>query len=359
MTTAMRLEHLRVDADIQPRVCMDPATVRDYAERMLAGDAFPPPVVFFDGAEYWLTDGHHRVQGAREAGLETLECDVREGDRDDAALYAAGANLTHGLRRSNEDKGRAVLAVLANPKSRDWKTARIARHCGVTERTVYAYRHPESRKISEFPNGTSGHPGAAAEPNAYGSAALQPPDYDADSPYRCLACGEFFPVSVWHCECVEGGYHAADGAPCKDCDGRRGTRRLADYVPVPQRDVLQAANLARHAAASEVLRFHGPHGEADAVPSPRSPQELADEFLAARGLPSLPRQPEEMAAFYRLWRASFITRFEPQAVVDAIRPDRRADFAGEMDRFMAWLQGFRAALAAAPAGRLYAVEEES
>lgn len=99
---------------------------------MIAGAVFPPVVVFFDGLEYWLADGFHRVNAAIQAGIEHINVDVKEGDKRDALLYAVGANSSHGLRRTNEDKRNAVMLLLNDPewveKSNNW----IAQSCCVS-----------------------------------------------------------------------------------------------------------------------------------------------------------------------------------------------------------------------------------
>ena len=48
----LRLDLIRIDGDTQPREALDSATMDDYSERMVAGDAFPPLEVLFDGSKY-------------------------------------------------------------------------------------------------------------------------------------------------------------------------------------------------------------------------------------------------------------------------------------------------------------------
>lgn len=67
-----------------------------------------------------------------------MDCEVRTGTLLDARLYAYGANQGHGLRRSSEDKRKAVLGMLADFS--DWSDSRIARHVGVSDKTVAAHR---------------------------------------------------------------------------------------------------------------------------------------------------------------------------------------------------------------------------
>src|ERR687889_246436 len=99
---------------------------------MLLGAAFPPVVVFGEAAgDYWLADGYHRWHAAGIAGLQTIAADVRAGGRREAILHSVGANAEHGWRRSNEDKRRAVLTLLADPEWVGWSDREIARRCGV------------------------------------------------------------------------------------------------------------------------------------------------------------------------------------------------------------------------------------
>jgi hypothetical protein len=141
---------LPIDLEIAPLLAMlkeersdtgrlSKATAGEYAEAMRAGAVFPPVVVFVDpkGA-HWLADGFHRCAGAELAGLAEVAADVRQGSRKDALLYAASANASHGLRRTNADKRRAVLLVLGNfPK---WSDRKVGEACGVDHKTVSAAR---------------------------------------------------------------------------------------------------------------------------------------------------------------------------------------------------------------------------
>ena len=119
---------------------IDSATVAEYAEALQAGTAFPPVVVFRDpNGVHWLADGFHRCAAAELIGLSEVAADVRQGGRREALLHAAGANAAHGLRRTNADKRRAVLLVIAAcPK---WSNRRVAEACGVHHDMVSAARN--------------------------------------------------------------------------------------------------------------------------------------------------------------------------------------------------------------------------
>ncbi len=87
----------------------------------------PPCIVFYDGSSYWLADGHHRYLAAQRAGNQKVLCDIRRGDKTAALWHAIGSNATHGLRRTNEDKRRAVeLAYQLEPSLSDREIARRA-----------------------------------------------------------------------------------------------------------------------------------------------------------------------------------------------------------------------------------------
>lgn len=120
----------------QARAALDEVTVADYAEAMLAGDRFPPVIVFYDGSEYWLADGFHRHAATLRAELTEIAAEVRQGTRRDAILYAVGANARHGLRRSNADKRRAVETLLTDSEWSKWSNRQIAEKCGVTHTFV-------------------------------------------------------------------------------------------------------------------------------------------------------------------------------------------------------------------------------
>lgn len=113
----MRLSEIRIDGGTQLRVELDQETVGEYAEKMAAGEQFPPLIGYRDGVNVWLAGGFHRFFAAQQAGLKDVAVEVRVGTQRDAVLFAAGDNAKHGLRRSNADKRKAVLMLL---KDEEW-----------------------------------------------------------------------------------------------------------------------------------------------------------------------------------------------------------------------------------------------
>ncbi|TXL67435.1 hypothetical protein FHP08_06600 [Zeimonas arvi] len=132
-----------MDGGTQPRAAFNQATVDEYAEVLTAGGELPPVTVFHDGSDHWLVDGFHRLFAHRKIGALTLMADVRQGTLRDAVLWSVGANAAHGLRRTNEDKRKAVLTLLADAEWSKWSDRQIAEACAVGHPMVAALRRPE------------------------------------------------------------------------------------------------------------------------------------------------------------------------------------------------------------------------
>jgi len=74
---------------------------------------------------------------------------VKQGTERDAILYSVGANATHGMRRTNADKRRAVMRLLEDEEWGKWSDGEIARRCGVTRQTVTNHRASLAKFASE------------------------------------------------------------------------------------------------------------------------------------------------------------------------------------------------------------------
>lgn len=146
----VNLSAIRTDGGTQPRAAIDFAIVEEYAQALATGATFPPAVVFFDGTDYWLADGFHRVHAHKTVDLAEIACDVRQGTRRDAILFSVGANAAHGMRRTNEDKRRAVLTMLGDSEWAAGSDREIAKKCAVDEKTVARYRPAPSPEIPEM-----------------------------------------------------------------------------------------------------------------------------------------------------------------------------------------------------------------
>lgn len=132
---------IRLDKLVQMRALgeeehVDGATVAEYLEAMESGSSFPPIVAFYDGEDYWLADGFHRLEAYQRLGKQKVDVEVYNGTKREAQLYAMQANLKHGLRATRADKQKAVLVLLQDEEWSKWSQEEIARRAGVAPTTV-------------------------------------------------------------------------------------------------------------------------------------------------------------------------------------------------------------------------------
>ena len=106
------LNQIRIADGTQARVEIRDDIVSEYAEIIESGKSFPAVKVFGLGDTYWLADGFHRYIAHQRCGISEIECDISEGGLRDAMFYSFGANADHGLRRTNDDKRKAVRAII-------------------------------------------------------------------------------------------------------------------------------------------------------------------------------------------------------------------------------------------------------
>lgn len=132
----LNLGVIRLDGETQARVSLDSQLVTQYAEAMGDGDAFPPIVVFHDGSDYWLADGFHRYHATKQQGYASIEAEIKIGTREEAQIYAFGANARRGLSTNPEDIRSIIIRMLKHPISSGWTLGEIARHVGVSKMTV-------------------------------------------------------------------------------------------------------------------------------------------------------------------------------------------------------------------------------
>lgn len=186
MTKKINIEAIRIDGGTQSRVEISNEAVADYAEAVRSGAEFPPVVVFHDGADYWLADGFHRFHAHKHAEKASIAADVRAGTQRDAVLFSLGANGTHGLRRTNADKRKAVQTVLADAEWAQWSDRKVAEVCGVTHPFVASLRRPPEVVTITTPRTAQGdngyHPDPAKKAGAVESDSMAPAPAAAPAP---------------------------------------------------------------------------------------------------------------------------------------------------------------------------------
>jgi hypothetical protein len=154
---AVPLDQIHLVFDTQARVTIDSHLITEYAEAMTEGATFPPVVLFRDAEGYWVGDGHHRCQAAKQVGYATIKAEVRAGDDREAFLYACAANATHGLRRDDLDKRHVVMRFLMDEEWGQWSDREIARRCAVSHPFVGKIRAARDQLRAERAAQPSGH----------------------------------------------------------------------------------------------------------------------------------------------------------------------------------------------------------
>jgi len=131
------IAELILDPRLQMRVKLDFTAIDEYAEHL---DDLPPCKAVREGEVIWLTSGWHRVNAYQKQDRDTVPCFVRDGSFLDALVEAVGENPDHGIRRTPEDKARAVMALLTEPTWADKSNRMVAAACKVNEHFVAKVR---------------------------------------------------------------------------------------------------------------------------------------------------------------------------------------------------------------------------
>ncbi len=131
-TLDLPLDALAPDEGYQPREGLDP----DHLERLRCSDIadWPPLLVSPVSDEapgYFIIDGFHRYQVAKERQLQTIRCTILP---DAGYEEAFAANLKHGLPLSMQD--RKAYASFLHEHYPEMSTREIARKAGLSQSTV-------------------------------------------------------------------------------------------------------------------------------------------------------------------------------------------------------------------------------
>lgn len=146
----LEIARIRRDGGTQPRQGMNEDVVSDYVAALADGVQFPPIDVMFDGKDYWLYDGFHRIESHLRSGRTEIAARVVPGTLEEAQWRSYAANQSHGLRRSTADKERAIRSALQHKKAQGLSDVVVAKHLGVSDKTVAKYRE-RMESTSEIP----------------------------------------------------------------------------------------------------------------------------------------------------------------------------------------------------------------
>lgn len=144
------LATIKVDSGLQVRAHLSEETIATYAKEMEEGAEFPPVDVFYDGAVYWLANGFHRYSATKKVERSEISVRLHQGQKRDAMLFAINADINLGLRRSNEDKNRAVKLLLNDEEWKLWSDKTIAGFAGVSDRFVAKLKNELSPNGSQM-----------------------------------------------------------------------------------------------------------------------------------------------------------------------------------------------------------------
>lgn len=103
--TAKMLLISSIRLDFQPEENLLPEVVASYAEVIRRGEEPEPVVVRFDGENYWLQDGFHRIKAASSLGRIKINAEIIPGTPADmeAEWRTALEVLRRDLRASFEN----------------------------------------------------------------------------------------------------------------------------------------------------------------------------------------------------------------------------------------------------------------
>jgi len=139
-STIINISDIVIDPAFQMRCTLSEDAVSDYSEVITSTNAewpFSTPCsVYRVSGQMILTDGFHRLAAMQKAGRDAIRATVTDGTRTDALIASLGANHSHGLRRSNADKRRAVQMALADDLLSSMSDRELSTLCGVSHPLV-------------------------------------------------------------------------------------------------------------------------------------------------------------------------------------------------------------------------------
>jgi hypothetical protein len=107
----IRIDSIEVNELMHVRAAINEEAVAYYAERMQAGDEFPPILVCDRKGKRVVADGFYRLLATKKLGLGKIDADVMHGNRLDAFWTALGT-LTHfGVPTTYADVVHALLTA--------------------------------------------------------------------------------------------------------------------------------------------------------------------------------------------------------------------------------------------------------
>lgn len=146
----LELKLIRLDGGTQVRAAIKEEAVMRYATDLEGGAVFPAMRVFFDGTDYWMSDGFHRYHAALRIGMATFPCEVETGTPRDALFFGSSANNLHGQPMDNADKRKVTMIFVEDFEWGEWSNAEIARKVGVSAPFVAKMRGESAPAVRKY-----------------------------------------------------------------------------------------------------------------------------------------------------------------------------------------------------------------
>ena len=146
------IKDLLLEQKYQARSRMDPQVIKDYEGLISEGVEMPPIKVVSIQNQLYVVDGFHRVHAYRNQGRDRIEAEVIESTAQDALILAISANQAHGLRRSIQDRNKAVEMALEDIELARQSDRQLAKLCGVSQPLVSSVRArmDKPKSLSKF-----------------------------------------------------------------------------------------------------------------------------------------------------------------------------------------------------------------
>jgi len=205
-STKLPLSSLRIDGGTQQRVAIDTQVVHDYSELLQDADFdFPPISVISDSTNNFVVDGIHRFFAYQEACRDVIPAYIKAGTQEQAQWESCAVNANHGLRRTKEDRQKAVLTAI---QLRPLATVReISEHCKVSKSHVQRIMQEQVKPEPPVPTSRPPVPPPMPKQTAVSTATLpmpssppMPPPIPLPPPKITDAVGNEIPpevLSVW------------------------------------------------------------------------------------------------------------------------------------------------------------------
>lgn len=126
----LRLQH-RADKEVDQNTVEHYAYLIDDEE-----DKLPAPIVFYDGKQYLLASGFHRVAAFALNCISAVRCEVRKGGFDEALRLSFSANGAHGKTMTNADKRELVIDAFKYPEYVEMADRELGRLFGLSPKFI-------------------------------------------------------------------------------------------------------------------------------------------------------------------------------------------------------------------------------